>query len=75
MQKKPLVRTLVDSEHVKGSNTLLQSGRQYFSHIFSSLWNKISSNNLFLVVCEILGLFVNILTPNDKYSLSVKASV
>ena len=33
------------------------------------------SKNLFLVVYETLRLFVNILTPDDKYSLSVKASV
>ena len=30
---------------------------------------------LVLVVSEILTLIVNILTPGDKYSLSVKASV
>ena len=29
----------------------------------------------FLVVSEILTLFVNILTPDDKYSPSVKASI
>ena len=69
MQKNPLVRTVVDSEHVKGSERLLKSARQYFSHIFWSLWKKISSINSFLVVCEI------ILTPDDKYSLAVKASV
>ena len=31
--------------------------------------------NSVLVVSEILRLFVNILTPDEKYSLSVKASV
>ena len=34
-----------------------------------------SSKTSVLVVSEILRLFVNILTPDDKYSLSVKASV
>ena len=78
MPKKPRVRTLMDSQHVKGfkgSESLLKSARQYFCHIFWSLWKKISSKNSFLEVSEILRLFVNILTPDDKYSLSVKASV
>ena len=34
-----------------------------------------SSKKFVLEVYEILRLFVNILTPDDKYSLSVKASV
>ena len=34
-----------------------------------------SPKNPVLVVSEILRLFVNILTPDDKYSLSVKATV
>ena len=34
-----------------------------------------SSKKFVLVVSELLRLFVNILTPNEKYSLSVKASV
>ena len=75
MTKKPRVRTLMESEHVKGSETLHKSARQYFCHIFLSLWKKISSRNSVLVVFEILRLCVNILTPDEKYSLSVKASV
>ena len=75
MHKKPLGRTLMGSLHVKGSERLLKSARQYLCHIICSLWNKISSKNSVLVVSEILRLFVNILTPDDKYSLSVKASV
>ena len=75
MPKKPRVRTLMDSQHVKGSETLLKSARQYFCHIFWSLWKNMSSKNSLLVVSEILRLFVNILTPDEKYSLSVKAGV
>ena len=33
MPKKPRVRTLMDSQHVKGSEGLNESGRQYFCHI------------------------------------------
>ena len=69
------VRKRVDSQDVKASERLLKSARQYFCHIFWSLWKKISSKNSVLVVSEILRLFVNILTPDEKYSLSVKASV
>ena len=34
-----------------------------------------SSKNSVLVVSEMLRLFVNILTPDEKYSFSAKASV
>ena len=75
MPKKPCVRRPKEIQHVKGSETLLKSARQYFCHIFWSLWKEITSENSVLVVSEILRFFVNILTPDDKYSLSVKASV
>ena len=75
MPKKPSVRTLMDSEHDKGSETLSKSSRQYFCQIFGSLLKKISSKNSVLLVSEILRLLVNILTPDDKYSLSVKVRV
>ena len=72
MPKKPCVRTLLGSQHVKGTKTLLKSARQYFCHIFWSLWKEISSKNSVLVVFEISRLFVHILTPDEKYSLPVK---
>ena len=75
MPKKLHVRKLVDSQDVKASETLLKSARQDFNLIFLSIWRKISSRNSVLVVSEILRLFTNILTPDEKYCLSVKASV
>ena len=36
---------------------------------------KSNSKDSVLVVSEILKLFVNILSPDDKYSLPLKASV
>ena len=75
MPKKLRVRTLMESEHVKVSERMLKSAQQYFSLIFWSLCKKISSKNFLLKLTEILRLFVNILTPDDKYSLLVKASV
>ena len=74
MPKKLRLRTLMHSQHAQGSETLLKYKRQYLCNIFWSLWKKISSKNSFLEVSEVLRLFVNILTPDDKYSLSVKPS-
>ena len=75
MPKKPRVRTLMDSQHVKMSERLLKSAEQYICLIFWSLSKEIPSKNSVLVVSEILRLFGNRLTPNDKDSLSVKATV
>ena len=75
MPKRPRVRKLMDSQHVKGSETFHKSARQYFSLIFWSALKKIRSKKSVLVVYEILRLFLNILTPNDKNFLLVKASV
>ena len=75
MPNKPRFRRLMESQHVEGSEKLLKSAQQYFGLIFWPIWKEISSKNSVLVVSEILRLFVNILTPDDKYSLSVKAGV
>ena len=75
MPKKPSVRTVIYSEHVKASEALHKCARQYCCDIFWSLWRKISSKTSVLVVSEILRLFINILTPDDKYFLSVKMIV
>ena len=40
-----------------------------FIIFFLSLWRKLSWKRSLLVTSEMLGLFVNTLTPNDKYSL------
>ena len=34
-----------------------------------------SSKKSLFIISEILGVFAKLLTPDDKYSLSVKASV
>ena len=75
MPKKLRVRTLIDRQHVKVSERLLKSERQGFCHIFWLLRRKWGQKKNFLVVSEILTLFVNILTPDEKYYLSVKAGV
>ena len=75
MPKKLHFKTIMDGQHVKGSERMLKSARQYFCHIFWSLWKKIRPKNSVLAVSEILWLFVKILTPDEKYSLSVKATI
>ena len=75
MPKNPNVRALMDSQYVKVSERLLKFERQYVCTIFWSFWDEITSENSVLVVSEILRLFVNILTPDGKYSPSVKARV
>ena len=54
MQKKPFLRTLMHSEHVKGFERLLMSAPQYFSDIFWSMSQTASSKYCVLVVSEIL---------------------
>ena len=68
--KRPHVRTLMESQHVKGSETLLKLTRQLFV-----LFLDHSERKSVLVVCEILRLFVNKLRHYHKYFLSVKVSV
>ena len=75
MPKTPRFGTLMYSQRVKGSERLFKFAGQYLRHIFWSLWKKISSKNFVLVVSEILRLFVNILTPDEKRYVSVKANV
>ena len=56
----------MDSQDVKGSETLFKSSLQYFSHIFWSLWNEITYKKIFLVVFQILRPFVKMLTPDNR---------
>ena len=75
MPKKPRVKTLMHSQHVKGSEPHLTSAQKYFCDIFLSFRKNISAKNSVLVVSEILRLFVNILPPNEMSCLSVKTTV
>ena len=38
MSKEPRFKTPYESQHANGSETLLESTRQHFYDIFSSLW-------------------------------------
>ena len=56
-------------EHGKWAEMLLKSERQQIYHIYWSVLTQISWKKFPLVICKILGLFVNALTADDKYSL------
>ena len=69
MSKKSRFRRPFNKQHDKQSQTLLKSERQHLCHIYWSLWRKLSFRKSLQVICKILGLFVNTLTTNDKYSV------
>ena len=71
MPKKSRVRTLMDNKQLKGPKYCPNLDNCSFV-IFG---NNFSSKNSVLLVSEILNLFDNMWTPDDKDSLSVKVSV
>ena len=56
------------NERVNGSQTLLKSARHHYYPLLSSIRGKLSYKRSPAVWCEILRLFVNALTADDKYS-------
>ena len=69
MSEKSCFRGPFHNQHGKGAQILLQCGRRHFYHIYWSLWKQFSWKESILVLCKILRLFVNKLTPDDKYCL------
>ena len=65
--KKRAFRTSFDSQHVKGSQTLLKSAWDYFYHIFPSLSREMIWKIFPLLKFEIIGVFVNTLTADYMY--------
>ena len=61
-------RTPFANERVNGFQTLLKSAPHYYYPLFSSIRGKLSWKKLPAVWYEILRLFVNALTADDKYS-------
>ena len=68
--KSSCFRTSFTSERVNGFQTLLKSARHPYYPLFSSIRGKLSCKNSPSVWYEILRLFVNALTADDKYSVS-----
>ena len=61
-------RTPFADEPVNGFQTLLKSARNHYYPLFSSIWGKLSWKKSTSACYEILKLFVEILTADDKYS-------
>ena len=68
MSKNSFLRQTFGSQRVNGSETLLKSTRPHFYITILLIRDKSSWKKLLLVTCEMLGLFVNSLTADNKYS-------
>ena len=66
--KRRCFRTTLANERVNGFQTLLKSARHHHYPFFSSVRRKLSCKKSPSVWYEILRLFVNALTADDKYS-------
>ena len=70
MCKKSPSRLNFQKEHAKRVSALLKSERHHLYHIHWSMGKQLNCKKSLLVICEILRLFVNILSAVDKYWLS-----
>ena len=68
MSKRSCFRTLFANQRVNGFQTLLKSARHQYYPLLSPIRGKLSYKKSPSVWCEILRLFVNALTADDKYS-------
>ena len=68
MSKNCRFTVLSNKQHDKRAQTLFKSDRRQFYHIYLLLQRQLSLKMSLLVIREILRLFVNTFTPNDKYS-------
>ena len=68
MPENPYFRKVFGNQPVNGYQKLLKSSRHYLCPIFPWIWNKLSWKRSALVRSKILGLFVNTLTVEYKYS-------
>ena len=66
--KRSCLSTPFANERVNGFHTVLKSVRHHYYTLFSSIRGKLSCKKSSLVWCEILRLFVNALTADEKYS-------
>ena len=68
MSKRSCFRTPLSSQRVSEFEILLKPARHNFHPIIPLIKDNLSWKTSFLVRSEILGLFVNTLTADDKYS-------
>ena len=67
LTKKPHFRTSFDSQHVKGSQTIVKSSWEHFYHIFPSPWGGMIWNISPLLKFQMIGVFVNTWTADYNY--------
>ena len=67
LYKKGRFRTRLDTQHVNASQVLANSPWGHIYHVFPSISENLISKMCLLVLAEILLVFVNTLTANDKY--------
>ena len=67
LSKKQCLRTSLESQHVKASETIVKSAWEHFYQTFSSLPGEMILKMFRWAKFEILGLFLNTLTADDKY--------
>ena len=67
LSKKYRFRRFLDSQRVKGSQTLVKFAWEHFYHIFPSLWGEIICKISPLFKFKIIGVFVNTFTVEAKY--------
>ena len=68
MSKKCRFRRLFDNQHCRPTDTQLKSKQKHIYHIYWSVWRQFSWKKSLLMIWKILGLFVNTLTADHKYS-------
>ena len=66
--KRSCFRRPFDNQRVNEFQTLLKSARHQYYAIFPCIWNILSWKKSALVWYEILKLFLNTLTADNKYS-------
>ena len=69
LDKEPRFRTGFGRQHVEASQILAKSPWERFYHVPLSFSEKLIWKMSPLLLCEILGVFVNKLTPDGKYPI------
>ena len=68
MSERSRFATSFESQRFNGSQSPLKSARHHFYTIVPLIWDKLSGKQLLLVRFEIVGLFLNKMTTNEKIS-------
>ena len=67
--KKSRFRGPFDKQHGKRAQALLASASQHLCHIYRSVPRKLGRKKSLLLTCKMLGLHVNTLAADEKYSV------